>query len=66
MIFSLIQFFDENLLKANIIDPDGTPCYVVSHLGLNCLPIWTRGLNDLMDTHVVVLLYREPVSRFST
>ena len=36
--FTFIQFLMENSL-ANTVDPDQTPHYVASNLGLHCLPM---------------------------
>ena len=38
-ILSLSFYFWWKILLANNIDPDQTPHYVASHLGLHCLPI---------------------------
>ena len=36
--FSFLFHFLIKLMKANRIDPDGTPRFVASHMGLFCMP----------------------------
>ena len=38
-ILLLLFYFGWKILLANNVDPDQTPYYVVSDLGLHCLPI---------------------------
>ena len=54
-IFHFYIIFSMKIMCANRIAPDGTPCFVASHLGLFCLPmshkkdarlIWVKVFSD--------------------
>ena len=39
LVFIISIFIEISVLNANNVDPDQTPCYTVSDLGLYCLPM---------------------------
>ena len=43
-ILSLLFYFWWKILLANNVDPDQTPHYVASDLGLHCLPVTLSGV----------------------
>ena len=45
LVFIVIMFVEISALNANSVDPDQTPRYAASDLGLHCLPmshLWKR------------------------
>ena len=55
----------EKILLENIVDPDQTPHYVASDLGLHCLPMTlygfpgTNGLKSILSSNLFIY-YSQP------